>query len=133
MTATVLPFARPGANGAREKASDTRTASEIDRRAFIREIREALDSPQGKAKLQRRLRRDEDAVLLAKRLGADLEGLKKRERGALSRTLERADIKPTERARYAMFTDEIASGKRIRALHRYRRLSDAIAEALGQG
>lgn len=132
MTATVLPFARPSAEGAREKASEKRTASEIDRRAFIREIREALDSPKGKAKLQRRLRRDEDAVLLAKRLGADLEVLKKRERGALSKTLARADIKPTERARFAMFADDTASGKRIRALHRYRRLSDAIAEALGQ-
>ena len=61
MTATVLPFARRNPDGAQEKAEVARTTGEIERRAFIRELREALASRVGKVKLLRKLRRDEDA------------------------------------------------------------------------
>ena len=132
MTATVLPFARPSGTGAREKAEATRAASEIDRRAIIREVREALSLRAGKAKLQRKLRRDGDAVLLARRLGSDLERVKKLGRGVLSKTLERASLKLTTRSRYALFAGDVATEKRIRKLQPYILLSDAIAETLEQ-
>lgn len=130
MTATVLPFARSSAEGAREKAGDTRTASDIDRRAFIREIREALSPRTGRVKLLRKLRRDEDAVLLARRLGSDLERVKKLGRGLLSQTLERAGLKLTTRARYALFAGDAFTEKRVRKLQPYVGLSDAIAGTL---
>lgn len=132
MTATVLPFARPDAQSAREKAGDTRTASDIDRRAFISEIREALSPRAGRVKLLRKLRREEDAVLLARRLGSDLERIKKLGRGILSKTLDRAGLKLTTRARYALFAGDAVTEKRVRKLQPYVGLSDAIAEALRQ-
>jgi hypothetical protein len=132
MTATVLPFARPNAQGAREKAEDTRTASDIDRRAFISELREALSPRTGRVKLLRKLRRDEDAVLLAQRLGSDLERVKKLERGVLSKTLERAGLKLTTRARYALFAGDAVTAKRVRKLQPYVALADAVAESLRQ-
>ena len=132
MTATVLPFARPDAQGAREKAGDMRNASDIDRRAFILEIREALFPRTGRIKLLRKLQRDEDAVLLARRLGSDLERVKKLGRGVLSKTLERAGRKLTDRARYALFAGDAVTEKRVRKLQPYVGLSDAIAEALRQ-
>ncbi len=132
MTATVLPFARPDAQSARGKAGNTRTASEIDRRAFVSEIREALSPCAGRVKLLRKLRREEDAVLLARRLGSDLERVKKLGRGALSKTLQRADLKLNTRARYALFADDTFKEKRVRKLQPYVALSDAIAEALRQ-
>lgn len=132
MTARVLPFARPTAEGAREKAGETRTASEIDRRAFIRELRKALSPRIGRVKLLKKLRRDEDAVLLARRLGSDLERVKKLGRGTLSKTLERAGLKLTTRARYALFAGDAFAEKRVRKLQPYVGLSDAIAETLQQ-
>lgn len=132
MTATVLPFARPAAQGARETAGDTRTASNIERRAIVSEIREALSPRTGRVKLLRKLRREEDAVLLARRLGSDLERVKKLGRGVLSKTLERAGLRLTTRARYALFSGDTVTEKRVRKLQPYVSLSDAIAEALRQ-
>ena len=132
MTATVLPFARRNPDGAQEKAEVARTTGEIERRAFIRELREALASRVGKVKLLRKLRRDEDAVLLARRLGSDLERVKKMGRGALTKTLERAGLKLTTRARYALFAGDSVSEKRVRKLQPYVSLADAIADALEQ-
>ena len=130
MSATVLPFRKTGQRFSREKAQSARSSNEIKERAFIKELRESLSFPSGRRKLQRKLRSDKDAILLARRLGKDLERVKHLKRGALSKTLACADLKLTTRARYALFTDDEPSGSRTRKLHPYVRLSDAIADAL---
>jgi hypothetical protein len=128
----VIPFTRLSSETSRENGKAGRPESESDRRARIMDIREALALRSGKVKLQRKLRRDEDAVMLATRLGADLERVKKQGRGVLTLTLEQAGLRPSERPRYALVGEDGNSEKRIRKLQPYVRLSDAIADALGQ-
>ncbi len=132
MSGVVIPFTRSVSETSRENGKAGRPDSESDRRVRIKELREALALRSGKVKLQRKLRRDEDALMLATRLGADLERVKKLGRGVLTMTLEQAGLKPNERPRYALFGEDGNSNKRIRKLQRYVQLSDAIADALGQ-
>lgn len=131
MTGKVLPFARPGAGPSRDKPDAGQKANEIARRLFAKELRDAVLSPAGKKKVLRKLHSDEDAVLLAKRLGQNLVYVRRMGRGLLSKTLEQAQIQRTLRNRFALFPDENSKGKRTRTLLRYLRLSDAIAMELG--
>ena len=132
MSATIVPFPGPNAEGARDKAVLARAEGEAERRAYVRELRAALLDRSGKMKLKRKLQSHDDAVLLARRLGQDLEQVKRRGRGLLAETLEAAGHKLTSRARYALFAGDEAGERRIRKLQPYVSLSDAIAIQLQQ-
>jgi hypothetical protein len=133
MTAQILPFVRAKPAGALERAGSAREASEADIRSFIKDLREDLALGSGRVKLRRKLRGDEDAVLLAQRLGADLERIKRLGRGQLTEILLDAGQPLTSRARFALFAGEAPTAeKRTRKLQPYVLLSDSIARALGR-
>lgn len=130
MTADIMPFPGKGTEAETGRAQNARKASEAAARAFIVTLRQDLSARGGGVKLRRKLRRDEDAVLLARRLGADLERVKRLGRGKLFEVLEEAGQPPTSRARFALFADEVPTEKRTRKLQPYVALSDSIARAL---
>ncbi len=133
MSGEIIPFTPPCVVRSRECTGSSRDASEAAARLFVRSLREDLDSRTSKIKLRRKLCTDEDAVLLAQRLGADLERVKRLGRGKLSEVLENAKQRLTTRARFALFEGEKAdNAKRTRKLQPYVQLSDAIAHALSK-
>lgn len=131
MSAEIIPFTGTlNANGLGRTARD---ANEATVRSFVRNLREELRPHSNKTKLRRKLRTNDDAILLAQRLGADLERVKRLGRGKLSEILENAGQRLTTRARFALFVgDDPADGKRIRKLQPYIDLSDAIAHAMNK-
>lgn len=135
MSAEIIPFTR-SSGGRQKRTDDSRDASEAEARSFIRILRENLhpsNETKHRRKLQRKLQTDEDAVLLAQRLGTDLDRVKRLGRGKLSEVLENAGQRLTNRARFALFEGEIPTrGKRIRKLQPYVEISDAIARALSK-
>lgn len=133
MSAKIIPFDRTRLVGGLGRTGSARDASEADARSFVKALREDLARNSTKKKLRRKLRTDEDAILLAQRLGADLERIKRNGRGKLSEVLESAGHQLTIRARFALFTEERPSdGKRTRKLQPYVQLSDAIAQVLSK-
>jgi hypothetical protein len=135
MSAEIVPFAWAAGSG-QKRPDNPRSAAEAEARSFVQILREDLhpsNETKLRRKLQRKLQTDEDAVLLAQRLGTDLERVKRLGRGKLSEVLENAGQRPTNRARFALFDGEVpACGKRIHKLQPYIGLSDAIARALSK-
>lgn len=131
MTAYIIPFPRPGAPDRREEFAQAQAVNDAERRRVIRELRETLSLRTGGKKLHWKLRHDNDAIMLARGLGSELERIKKSGRGDLTKVLENAGQTLNTRARYALFkSDDPPKGKRVRKLQPYVRLSDEIAEFL---